>query len=230
MPASDGTIPERKLTAKEVAFVEHYLVHQNGSLAARQAGYSEKNAYQTAYENLRKPHISSRVRERLREIQMLADEVHERLSDHARVDMTDFLTVRDEVPPLWSPEAKYRRTDMVSWGDKCYRAIADNRAVDPDDDEGGIYWERAEPRKFVDLDLPAALAAGKGHLIQKAGYNKHGQLEIELVNSQTALIQVGRIHKMFTDKTEMTGKDGKPLISDAEAIAEAALKRLRGDA
>lgn len=34
---------------------------------------------------------------------------------------------------------------------------------------------------------------------------------IELVNSQTALIQLGKWRKLFVDRTEVTGKDGKPI-------------------
>jgi hypothetical protein len=36
--------------------------------------------------------------------------------------------------------------------------------------------------------------------------------EIELYDAQSALEKLGRHHKLFTDKTELTGKDGEDLI------------------
>jgi phage terminase small subunit len=211
-PTDDETPPEeKKLTAKEAAFVEYYLVHQNGTLAAQQAGYSQKTAEQIAYENLRKPYISSRVRERLKELQMDADEVHQRLSDHARVDMTDFLTVHEHEYPAWSPRAKYKRGDVIEIDGQAYRALADNTNADPAKDGIGVYWQKTERRKYVDIDLAKAIAEGKGHLIKRAGYNKHGQLEVELVDAQAALGQIGRIHKMFTDRKALEDPNGEPI-------------------
>ena len=41
------------LSAKQLKFVEEYLIDFNGTRAAKAAGYSEKTAYSIAYENLR---------------------------------------------------------------------------------------------------------------------------------------------------------------------------------
>jgi len=48
---------EKILTEKEKAFCWRYVVLRNGAKAAREAGYSENTAKETAYENLTKPHI-----------------------------------------------------------------------------------------------------------------------------------------------------------------------------
>jgi phage terminase small subunit len=37
------------------------------------------------------------------------------------------------------------------------------------------------------------------------------ETEIELYDAQAALALLGRYHKLFTDKTELTGKDGGPI-------------------
>lgn len=37
-------------------------------------------------------------------------------------------------------------------------------------------------------------------------------VQVELYDAQAALVQLGKYHKLFTDKTELTGKDGIPLF------------------
>ena len=50
-----------KLTAKQARFVAEYLVDLNATQAAIRAGYSEKTASETGYENLRKPQIAAAI-------------------------------------------------------------------------------------------------------------------------------------------------------------------------
>lgn len=54
---------DSKLTAKQQAFCEEYLVDLNARQAAIRAGYSEKTATEMGYENLSKPHISDKIAE-----------------------------------------------------------------------------------------------------------------------------------------------------------------------
>lgn len=56
-----------KLTEKQKRFCEEYLVDLNATQAAVRAGYKEKNARQTAAENLTKPDIQQYLRELMRE-------------------------------------------------------------------------------------------------------------------------------------------------------------------
>lgn len=79
------------LTKKQQAFVEFYLRDWNGSKAARLAGYSERSAARIAYELLDKPEIQDAIRARLEEIKMTSDEVLMRLSEQARLDVSDFI-------------------------------------------------------------------------------------------------------------------------------------------
>lgn len=51
-----------KLTAKQAAFVQEYLVDLNATQAAIRAGYSRKTAYRTGADNLKKPQIAAAVR------------------------------------------------------------------------------------------------------------------------------------------------------------------------
>lgn len=60
-PGLEPPKPEPKLTAKQRAFIDEYLVDFNGTQAAIRAGYSEKTANVIAAENLAKPYIAEIV-------------------------------------------------------------------------------------------------------------------------------------------------------------------------
>lgn len=51
------------LTAKQEAFCYHYCKHWNASLAAKEAGYSERSAGAIGCENLTKPEVQERIKE-----------------------------------------------------------------------------------------------------------------------------------------------------------------------
>lgn len=54
------------------------------------------------------------------------------------------------------------------------------------------------------IDLGKALEAGKLHLVKKISFDKAGQIaSIELHDAQSALVQLGRYHALFTDKVEV---------------------------
>ena len=54
-----------KLTAKQLKFVQEYLVDLNATQAAIRAGYSKKTAEIIGYENLRKPGLSAILKEEM---------------------------------------------------------------------------------------------------------------------------------------------------------------------
>ncbi len=54
----------QKLTARQLRFIDEYMIDSNGAAAAVRAGYSPKTAREMASENLSKPHISAVLRER----------------------------------------------------------------------------------------------------------------------------------------------------------------------
>ena len=75
----------------------------------------------------------------------------------------------------------------------------------------------------VELDLTRAQAEGKLGLLKrisgqkKTGITKNGgewesfTFNVELYDAQQAAVHLGKYHKLFTDKTELTGKDGESL-------------------
>lgn len=54
----------RKLTAKEERFCYEYCLDFNATKAALRAGYSPKTGYSIGFENLRKPEIQKRIKEK----------------------------------------------------------------------------------------------------------------------------------------------------------------------
>lgn len=58
-----------KLTPKQKAFADEYIICGNATEAARRAGYSKKTARQIGTENLTKPSISEYIAERMRPIE-----------------------------------------------------------------------------------------------------------------------------------------------------------------
>ncbi len=84
---------EHRWTSKEKSFVQNYLLCFNGAKAARDAGYSQKNARQSAHENLTKPYIRAEVDRRFGELHMSSTEVLARLADQARGSLRPFTNV-----------------------------------------------------------------------------------------------------------------------------------------
>ncbi|PKE72975.1 terminase small subunit [Macrococcoides caseolyticum] len=58
-----------KLTEKQKRFADEYIIHGNATQAAINAGYSNKTAKETGYENLTKPHISEYIAKRIEKIE-----------------------------------------------------------------------------------------------------------------------------------------------------------------
>lgn len=83
------------LTAKQEAFIEHYLTCFNAAEAARRAGYKVASARQQGSRLLTNVNIAARVRERIAELKLGADEALVRLAEHARGSMAAFVSVDD---------------------------------------------------------------------------------------------------------------------------------------
>ena len=215
------------LTTKQQAFVEHYLRSWNASQAARDAGYSEKSARLIGSENLTKPDIQAAIEARLAELKMSADEVLARLADQARGSMADFLRVdEEEITLSWSllkvPTNADGDPDLAG----VVMELASQENVQPTDQ---ILRTATVKRAVARLDLLQAGERGKLGLVKKYSLDDKGKVSIELHDAQSALQLLGRHHKLFVDRTELTGKDGNPIeVSDALPIFAAKLARRAG--
>ena len=59
-------------------------------------------------------------------------------------------------------------------------------------------------------DMNAIVNKGMSHLIKRYKRDSSG-VTVEFYDAQAALVHIGRHHKLFTDKTEITGKDGNEI-------------------
>lgn len=84
---------KQRLTPKQQAFCDFYIETGNATEAAIKAGYSEKTAKETGYENLTKPHLKEYIAERMKDIEsnkvMDAQEALEALTNIARGKTTE---------------------------------------------------------------------------------------------------------------------------------------------
>ena len=104
-----------KLTAKQAAFVDEYLIDLNATQAAIRAGYSSRTANRIATENLSKPVIADAIaeaqRERAERLQVDQDWVLERLvQNHERAMQAEPVLMRDGDDWVESGEYRYQGT------------------------------------------------------------------------------------------------------------------------
>lgn len=99
---------KQELTDKQQAFINAYVQCWNATESARIAGYQGNNNTLgvVGHENLSKPKVFAAIEQRMRDNAMAADEVISRLSDQARADMGDFLSVRHNYANLDLERAK----------------------------------------------------------------------------------------------------------------------------
>lgn len=57
-----------ELTIKQKAFADYYIETGNATEAAKMAGYSQRTAYRTGADNLKKPHVAAYIAERQKQI------------------------------------------------------------------------------------------------------------------------------------------------------------------
>lgn len=72
----------------------------------------------------------------------------------------------------------------------------------------------------ITLDLAAAQRAGLLHLVKK--YTKTDRsVSVEIYDAQAALIHLGKVHRLFVERQELSGPNGEAITVRAEDIAAA---------
>jgi phage terminase small subunit len=134
-----------------------------------------------AWRLMKIPQVQEAISNRLNEAGMPANEVVTRISQDAKVNMGDFLL--------------FKRVIVL---DENEQPIIDPLTSEPLTRlvNDGINWE---------------MVRSHGYLIKELSYDRRGSPIIKLVDTQKAKDQLGRIHGMFRDNIELTGKDGGPL-------------------
>ena len=89
--------PKKKLTKKQLRFIQEYPIDFNGTQAAIKAGYSKNRADQTAYRLLRKVEIQEAIQKRIKKISDKLDLTQERIiQEYARIAFFDIRKLYDE--------------------------------------------------------------------------------------------------------------------------------------
>ena len=114
-------------------------------------------------------------------------------------------------------EISRRLTEMTMSADEVLARLSEQATVSIAD-----FW-RIEDNSVISVS-PDKIKL-HGHLVKKMKVEPD-KIELELHDGQTALIQLGRHHKLFTDKTEITGEDGGALKLE---IFNRSLDRVYGD-
>lgn len=173
------------LTGKQKAFVNAYLSNGfNATEATRTAGYEGKDDHSLAsigYENLRKLEIAAEVNARLNEAAMSANEVLSRLSEIASGRVTDFV---DEDGKFDLKLAKQRRKEHLL---KKLKVKRFSKRVD------SFIEGQEEDKETIETSLLTE------------------EVEFEMYSAHEALRDLGKYHKLFTDKHEIGGFGGGPV-------------------
>lgn len=181
------------LTGKQRVFIDSYLSNGfNATEAARTAGYkgNDVTLATVGYENLRKPQISTIVSERLNEAAMSANEVLARLSKIARGEVTDFL---DEDGKFDLRTArKLQKAGLL----KKLKSKRTSKHVDT--------FEKGDEESRETLETSLV----------------YEEVEFEVYSAHEALRDLGKFHKLFTDKHEIGGIGGGPVRVEVEFVDE----------
>jgi phage terminase small subunit len=118
-----------KLTDKQKAFCEEYLVDFNGMQAAIRAGYSEKTARSIAAENLTKPYMQEYLlelkAERANRVKISQDDVLRELIHIAFDDIKNYLDFRTE-----KAQVDTDKNGMPVYGYKTIVDVKDSDGID----------------------------------------------------------------------------------------------------
>lgn len=182
---------EPKLTGKQRMFCEHYIACCfNATEAARRAGYSDNGDTALSvrgHELLRNSKVSDYIAQRTAETVMSANEVLLRLGRMAQGSLEPFIDTGEQLK-----------------GDTPHFDLSTPRAI-----ENLHLIKKMKTKSITKIKEGDDESGGEGLNIV--------EIELEIHDPKDALVQLGRYHKLFTDKQEVTGKDGGPIeLTDTE--------------
>lgn len=189
------------LTAKQKRFCDEYLIDLNATQAAIRAGYSEKTAYRTGADNLRKPQIEEYIAKRQKELSRSTEITQERV-------------IKELALIAFSNNADYAHVV-----EKKMKVEVDGALVDVLDEDGKpVMYRTVEPVLTEELteEQKRALA-----VIKKG---REG-LEVKSCDKVKALELLGKHLGIFTDKIEANVND----TTRSELSELLAQRKARGD-
>lgn len=149
--ARAATAPDHPLTEKQLAFIERYLVHFNGSQAAIEAGYAKSRARQTANDLLASPavqyHMASRRRAVRDEIQLEAS------LDRNRILLELVRIAYFDIRKLYGDDGEL--LPVSEWPDDAAAAVTSLESLEQKGPEGqvlGVVRKTKQESKLAALD------------------------------------------------------------------------------
>ena len=180
------------LTAKQKMFVFEYLIDLNATQAAIRAGYSSKTAKQIGEQNLSKLYMQQAIQAersaREKRTLITADKVLTELANIAFCNGTEFAKIVEKKG--MRPKIN-GNGEVVGQEEYTYQEV---QLISTDQ---------------IDKNKKAAISCIKD--------TKFG-IAVESCDKVKALELLGRHLKLFTDKTELTGKDGGPIQQEAVVV------------
>lgn len=189
------------LTAKQKRFCDEYLIDLNATQAAIRAGYSEKTAYRTGADNLRKPQIEEYIAKRQKELSRSTEITQERV-------------IKELALIAFSNNADYAHVV-----EKKMKAEVGGALVDVLDEDGKpVMYRTVEP---VLTEEPTEEQKRALAVIKKG---REG-LEVKSCDKVKALELLGKHLGIFTDKIEANVND----TTRSELSELLAQRKARGD-
>ncbi len=123
-----------KLSPKQKAFADYYILTKNATEAAKKAGYSEKTAGVIGFENLRKPKIAAYIKKRLDELEK------ERIASIEEVMRFYTATMRNQLEDIEDDDNKPTITERLKAADRIMERLTllEERDGGDDDEETGV--------------------------------------------------------------------------------------------
>lgn len=192
------------LNSKQQKFVTEYLQTFNATQSAAAAGYSENTAYAQGARLLKNAEIAEAISQHLGASAMSADEVLQRLAEQARSEHARYIVTKPRLDMVQM--ALDKKADLIP------AVIDENGDIDVAQMAADGVLELYAPyiinTAYVDLD--AMRRDDMMHLVKGIKHTRDG-LQVEFYDAQAALQLIGKHHALFTEKQEVTGKNGGPI-------------------
>lgn len=186
---------DKKLTPKQAAFVQEYLIDLNATQAAIRAGYSERTAEKIGSENLKKPEVRAAIDsakdKRSERTEITAERVLKEIAAMAFYDPAEFIAASRE---LEHGEDCREGEGIISMDGKRYAIVGITSPVDI-----------------------RTLPENVRRAIVGWGWDRNQNFTLKLADKSKALDQLARHLSLYNDKIEVNGVDAL-----AERLARAA--------
>lgn len=161
---------KKKLTPKEEAFCQSYLIDFNGARAARSVGYSENTAKEIACALLTKIHIRDRIQQLRTETGKAFNVTRERIAQElALIAFGDTRILFDENGALKSPENWSEEGRMISSYEESITTFGDEKTGGTKTTKKVRQWEKTKALealcKLMGYNEPDKLLVTKSKII-----------------------------------------------------------------